>query len=321
MSGPAPRIAVRVTEIAEVTPLVKRFRLERPDGMALPRFSGGAHVVIDMQHDGHSHRNAYSLMSPPQETACYMVSVRRDADGRGGSRYLHDHLTAGMDLEISHPVNLFPLAKRATKHLFIAGGIGITPFLAMMTELGTASAPFALHYAARSRALAAFGPDLAQRYGSRVHLYHSEEGARIALTPLLSHQPLGTHLYVCGPAGMIDAVLASARALGWPEAQLHREHFLAPPSGEAYSVELACSGKTIDVGPLQSMLEAIEAAGVDAPYLCRGGACGQCETRVLHLEGALLHADHFLSEAEKASGTKIMPCVSRFAGQRLVLDL
>lgn len=321
MTRPAPRIAVRVTAIAAVTPLVKQFRLERVDGAALPRFSGGAHIVVDMRHDGRAHRNAYSLMSPPQDDSFYMISVRRDAEGRGGSRYLHDHLSEGMDLQISHPVNLFPLAKRATKHLFVAGGIGITPFLAMMAELGTASVPFALHYAARSRALAAFGSDLAGRYGSRVHLYHSEDGARMALAPLLSHQPLGTHLYVCGPAGMIEAVLTTARGIGWPEAQLHREQFLAPPSGDAYSVELARSGKTVAVGPLQSMLEAIEAAGVDAPYLCRGGACGQCETRVIHCEGALLHADHFLSEAEKASQAKIMPCVSRFAGQRLVLDL
>jgi len=321
MSAPAPRIAVRVTEIVAVTPLVKQFRLERVDGAALPRFSGGAHIVIDMRHDGRIHRNAYSLMSPPDDTHAYAVSVRRDAEGRGGSRYFHDHLSPGMELEISHPVNLFPLAKRAAKHLFIAGGIGITPFLAMMAELATGGAAFALHYAARSRALVAFGPELTARYGSRVHLYHSEEGERIALAPLLSHQPLGTHLYVCGPARMIEAVLEAARALGWPEAQLHREHFLAPPSGEPYAVELARSGKTVAVGPLQSMLEAIEAAGVEAPYLCRGGACGQCETRVVHCDGVLLHADHVLSEADRASRTKVMPCVSRFSGQRLVLDL
>lgn len=316
-----PRILVRVTEITVVTPLVKRFHLEPVEATTLPRFSGGAHVVIEIQDGAIIHRNAYSLMSRPQDTTRYTVSVRRDADGRGGSRYLHDRLTEGMVLSISHPVNLFPLAKRAAKHLFIAGGIGITPFLAMMEELSIGGAPFALHYAARSRALAAYGSDLATRYGSRVHLYHSDEGERIALTSLLSHQPLGTHLYVCGPARMIEAVLAAAGALGWPEAQLHREHFLAPPRGEAYQVELARSGKTISVGPLQSMLEAIEAAGVDAPYLCRGGACGQCETRVVACEGTLLHADHFLNEAEKASRTKVMPCVSRFAGPRLILDL
>lgn len=320
MSKP-PRIPVRVTEIAAVTPLVKRFRLEPVEATTLPQFSGGAHIVIDMQDGATIHRNAYSLMGPPQDTTSYIISVRRDADGRGGSRYLHDHLTKGTVLQISHPVNLFPLAKRASKHLFIAGGIGITPFLAMMEELSGGGAPFALHYAAQSRALAAYGSDLAARFGSRAHLYHSDDGERIALTPLLSHQPLGTHLYVCGPARMIEAVMAAARALGWPETQLHREHFLAPPRGEAYQVELARSGKMIAVGPLQSMLEAIEAAGVDAPYLCRGGACGQCETRVVACEGTLLHADHFLSEAEKASQTKVMPCVSRFAGQRLVLDL
>ncbi|GAB0117860.1 PDR/VanB family oxidoreductase [Acidisoma sp. 7E03] len=321
MSLRAPLIPVQVTEILSVTPLVKQFRLVRPDGRDLPRFSGGAHIVVAMQHEGRTHRNAYSLMSDPRETGTYRVSVRREAEGRGGSRYLHDHLREGMTLQISHPVNLFPLAKRAARHLFIAGGIGITPFLAMMAELEAGGPPFALHYAARSRTLAAYGAALVARYGTRVHLYHSDEGERLDLPGVLSHQPLGTHLYVCGPQRMIDAVLAEARACGWPETQLHREHFLSPPSGEAYRVELARSGKVVEVGPLESMLEALEAAGVDAPSLCRGGACGQCETRVVQCDGHLLHADNFLSAADKAAGAKVMPCVSRFTGQRLVLDL
>jgi ferredoxin len=132
---------------------------------------------------------------------------------------------------------------------------------------------------------------------------------------------MGTHLYVCGPAGMIESAMARAQELGWPPQTLHHERFAAPAVGRPYDVELARSGRTVRVGADQSMLEAIEASGVDAPYLCRGGACGQCETRVLACDGALLHADHFLTPEEKASGAKVMLCVSRFSGRSLVLDL
>jgi ferredoxin-NADP reductase len=321
MSAGAPLLAVRVAEIRPVTPQVKRFRFVSVDGTALPFFSGGAHIMVEMRDGASVHRNSYSLMGSPDDPTSYLISVRLEPEGRGGSRFMHEQLTEGMTLTISPPVNLFPLAKLAAKHLFIAGGIGITPFLGMMEELmGVDGAPFELHYAARSQSLAAYAGVLQQRFGRHVALYVSEDGQRLSTRDLLLYQPIGTHLYVCGPERMIEDVLATARTLGWPEESLHQERFLAPPRGTPYRVELARSGKVIEVGPLQSMLEALEAAEVDAPYLCRGGACGQCETAVILCDGELLHADHFLSEAERAAKTKVMPCVSRFVGQRLVLD-
>ena len=137
---------------------------------------------------------------------------------------------------------------------------------------------------------------------------------------LLATQPLGTHLYTCRPKAMINWVLAAARTAGWPDGAVHHEEFLAPPPGRVFDVTLAASGKTITVGTHQSLLEAIEAAEVEAPYLCRGGACGECATRVLHCDGHLLHNDHWLTDAQKAGGQTIMPCVSRFEGTSLVLD-
>ena len=116
------------------------------------------------------------------------------------------------------------------------------------------------------------------------------------------------------------ASAGQAEAAGWPSASVHFEEFLAPGIGQVFTAELARSGKTVTVGTHQSLLEAIEAAGVDAPYLCRGGACGQCETAVLACDGKILHRDHWLSAEEQAEGTKIMPCVSRFEGKTLVLD-
>jgi ferredoxin-NADP reductase len=233
---------------------------------------------------------------------------------------MHRQVVPGMEMVISHPLNFFALDGRARKHLMIAGGIGITPFLSQIKHLGQFGGKFELHYAARNAALCAYGADLQAGYGGRVHLYYDDDGQAIALGDLLARQPIGTHLYVCGPKGMIAWVRRTAEAAGWPAQAVHFEEFLAPGSGAIFTAGLAASGKTVTVGTHQSLLEAIEAAGVDAPYLCRGGACGQCETRVISCDGTILHRDHWLSPEEQAAGTKIMPCVSRFEGKSLVLD-
>ena len=307
-------------EVVEVNDLIRRVRFVRADGGPVPPFSGGSHIVVEMDDDGTRRLNPYSLMSDPADTTGYAISVRREDAGRGGSLFIHRKLRPGMRISISHPVNLFPLEGRARKHLMIAGGIGITPFIAQMAQLDAANARFELHYAARSHARAAYARELQDRHGDRVHLYCSEDGEAIDLPALLAGQPLGTHLYVCGPKRMIEGVMATAEAMGWPRGALHYEEFLAPPVGEPFQVELARSGRTITVGAAQSLLEAIEAAGIEAPYLCRGGACGQCETRVLACDGTIDHHDHWLTDEQKASGTLIMPCVSRFRGRSLVLD-
>ena len=316
----AVKIPVRVAEVIDINPLIKRFRFERLDGAMMPAFSGGAHTVVEMDDHGTRRMNPYSLMGDPADRMGYEISVRRDDAGRGGSRYMHGHVVPGMAMVISHPVNLFPLDLRARKHLMIAGGIGITPFLAQIAQLSAQNARFEMHYAARDAAHAAYADRLTTRYGDRVQCYFSDLGHRIDLPTLLQGQPLGTHLYVCGPRRMIAQVRAAAATAGWPVAAVHSEEFLAPPSGQPFDVTLAVSGKTITVGEHQSLLEAIEAVGVDAPYLCRGGACGQCETDVIACDGTIQHNDHWLTDDQKASGSQIMPCVSRFAGKTLVLN-
>ncbi len=319
MSGGA-KLAVRVAEVVPVNDLITRFRFVARDGGQLPAFSGGAHCVVEMDDHGTRRLNPYSLMSDPEDRSGYEISVRRDDQGRGGSLFLHRHVRTGQEMVISHPINLFPLDTRARKHLMIAGGIGITPFLAQIAQLDRLGGRFELHYAARSRVLGAYMDRLTAAHPDRVHCYFDEEKQVIDLARVLSMQPIGTHLYVCGPKGMIKWVLTTAETLGWPPAALHHEEFLAPGTGLPFTVELAASGKTITVGATQSLLEAIEAAGVDAPYLCRGGACGQCETTVHKCDGTILHRDHWLTLDEHAANGKIMPCVSRFEGKTLVID-
>jgi ferredoxin-NADP reductase len=266
-------------------------------------------------------RNPYSLISAPGDTSGYEISVLRVMESRGGSAFMHERVAAGSELEISDPVNLFPVVRLGRKHILVAGGIGITPFLAMMQELAAKNADFELHYTMRSSSRGAFCERVLEQYGPRVHLYRDDCGETLPLAHILSGQPLGTHMYVCGPSGMIDWALQTGRAAGWPAENLHSEKFAAPPPGSPFVVKLARSGQEILVGPTQSILEALEEHGIDPPYLCRGGACGQCETRVVACDGSLHHNDHYLSHEEKASGEKIMICVSRVSGNSLTLDL
>lgn len=320
MSG-ATGIRVRVAEAQTVADGIKWLKLVPLGSSGLPEFSGGAHTVVSMQDGDRIARNPYSLMGSPYEADAYEISVLRTPNSRGGSIFIHDQVHPGTELTIASPANLFPIDRRARKHLLIAGGIGITPFMAMMMQLQREGANFELHYAMRSEYAGAYWSMLEQQYGRRVHTYFDDKGQALPLAELLDGQPLGTHLYVCGPAGMIDWVLSSARKAGWPNENVHHERFSAPPAGKPFTIELAKSARSITVGPYQSILEALEAAGVDAPYLCRGGACGQCETRVLSCSVPIQHNDHFLSDAERLAGSKIMICMSRLNGGAAVLDL
>jgi ferredoxin-NADP reductase len=314
-------LTVEVIGVETVTPLIKHFKLAPVAGGSLPVFSGGSHIIVVMQGPQRVHRNPYSLLSSPRDLGAYEIGVRRMEESRGGSHFMHDSVKVGTRLEIAHPVNLFGLDKIARKHVLIAGGIGITPFLAQLEDLHGGPVPYELHYAVRSAEHAAFLDRLQGREGERLHLYYDSEGQAIPYETLLATQPLGTHVYVCGPAGMINHVIATARSCGWPDSHIHWEQFSAPPVGAAFEVFLARAKISVHVPPDQSLLESIEAARVEVPYLCRGGVCGFCQTRVLDIDGELVHNDHFLSAADKASGRYIMPCVSRAHGTRLVLDL
>lgn len=310
-------IPVEVTAVEPVTPLIKRFTLCPVGGGGLPPFSGGSHVIVVVQAGDRTFRNPYSLAGSPWDLRTYQIAVRRLDEGRGGSAYLHERVTVGTRLAVSHPVNLFPLAGLGRRQVLIAGGVGVTPMLAMADDLARGGTPWELHYAVRGAEHDFFGRVLRERYGELVRVYH---GRVIDFDRVLADRPLGTHVYTCGPAGMIDAVGRAARAAGWPDSHVHSERFTAPPVGEAFEVHLARAGLTILVPPERSLLEAMEAAGVDAPYLCRGGACGECETDVLERDGELIHNDHWLSDEDKTAGRKIMPCVSRARCTCLVID-
>ena len=316
----AEKIDVKVSAIVPLNDLVTRFEFSRRDGGAFPPFSGGAHTVVEMQDSDRVRLNPYSLMSDPADSSKYAISVRRDDEGRGGSLFMHRNVKVGDEMVITFPVNLFSLDLRAKKHIFFAGGIGITPFMAMIAQLERTNGNWELHYACRNAELGSYADVLRANYPNNVHIYFDDEKQAIDLEHLLDGQPLGTHAYVCGPKGMIAWVHATAKEAGWPDTHVHSEEFLAPEPGEPFEVRLCQSDMTITVGADESLLEAIERAGVNAPFLCRGGSCGQCETDVISADGKFVHRDHWLDDEEHASGKKIMPCVSRFVGKSLELD-
>jgi ferredoxin-NADP reductase len=298
------------------------FELAHPDGHALPAFSAGSHIDVAVA----GVLRQYSLCNDPGDTHRYVIAVLRHSDSRGGSRAMHDTLAEGDMVDVSVPRNHFPLDHSAARSLLFAGGIGITPILCMAERLANSGAPFELHYCSRTPARTSFMTRIAaSRFARQVHHHFSDgEGAsRIDLDAALARAEVGTHIYVCGPKGFMDAVLASAARHGWPEAQVHREYFSGvvtlSASDVAFDVKLASSGKVIHVAKDSTVLAALTACGVDVQSSCAEGVCGSCLTRVL--EGEPEHRDVFLTAAERATMDRFLPCCSRARGGMLVLDL
>ena len=330
---------VRVTAKTIEAEGIAGFRLEAADGGRLPGFTAGAHIEVQLPGEGAPLVRPYSLCNapPPAGAAAdhYALGVLREPASRGGSQAMHDRVKVGDRLRIGTPRNLFPLAPAAPHHLLLAGGIGITPMLAMAEALAAADAGFSLHHAVRSAVRAPFvGRLAAAPWRDRVHR-HLDDGPaaqRFDASRLLAAAPVGSHLYVCGPQGFMTAVLAAARAAGWAEGRLHWESFgggtpvsptaagdAASDAESAFELQLGRGGRVIPVAVGQTALQALQAAGVPVMSSCEQGVCGTCLTRVL--EGTPLHRDQYLTPEEQAANDQFLPCCSRSAGPRLVVDL
>ena len=323
-----PLLTLRVARKQAATERICTLELEALPGQTLPPFTPGAHLELQL---GEGLVRQYSLVNAPSERGLYRLGVLLDPQSRGGSRAVHEQVQAGQTLQVRGPRNHFALDPSARHHLLLAGGIGITPLLSMAQHLAdptqrAGGTRFSLHYAARSRAQAAYlerlaEPDLAARVQ-----HHFDDGPpeqRLDLNALLARPDPGTHVYVCGPQGFIEATLAAARNAGWPEAQLHYEYFGATVQAQAgdrgFEIELARSGKTVWVAPDCSAADALTAAGVSLMTACLQGVCGTCLTPVL--SGQPEHRDAYLSAEERASNQQFLPCCSRAVSERLVLDL
>jgi len=311
-------LSLQVHSLQDIAPGLRHLRLTSTDGAPLPPTGAGAHVQLSIPGATRTHRNAYSLVNAPGSRSAYDIIVRRVPASRGGSAAVHARLKVGEVVEALWPGNLFPPQRKAGRHLMIAGGIGITPFLSYLQDAGVRQAGFALHVCCRASEKDVFAPWLKSTEGVQFHW--NTDGHRLDIAALLAQQPAGTHLYVCGPEALKTAVLQAAEAAGWPASQVHTEHFGgAQTGGTPFEAVLQKTGIRVKVGEDESLLEAIERMGVNAPCLCRGGACGVCVLPVL--DGEPEHRDHYLSAAERASQKLVMPCVSRARSTHLVLDL
>lgn len=291
--------------------------LAHPEGHPLPAFTAGAHIDL---HLGDGLVRPYSLCGDPAERGCYRLGVLRERASQGGSSAVHA-LREGDAVRVSEPRNLFSLAPGAGHSLLIGGGIGITPMLAMAAELQAAGRSWSLHYCARSRADAAFLPRLADAaWADRVQLHFGDE-RRMVPGEVLADLTPSTHVYVCGPQRLMDAVREAGLAAGLPPEQLHQECFSAEVAtgGCAFEVVTAKSGLTVPVAADQTIVEALAQVGIKVQVSCRQGICGSCLTNVL--EGEPDHRDSYLTDDEKADGDQMLLCCSRAKSARLILDL
>ena len=321
-------LKLRVAQARLLTPNIREFKLVAADGVPLPPFEAGSHIKVNVAlPDGTRAWREYSLIdaagsrrgdAPPTS---YVIAVQAEAQGRGGSRWMHASVQVGDVLEVEAPRNAFALQPTAgTTHL-LAGGIGITPLLTMAAQCIASHGPVKLHYAGRSRGLMALLPELQALLGDRLEVHADDEAGRpFDVAGLLDR--CTDLVYVCGPKPLLDAVLTQAQARGWPADRVRFEVFAAPPAAagdHAFELVLASSGRSLTVGAAQSILDVLIEAGLDPIYDCKRGECGVCAVGVV--EGEIDHRDYVLSASEKSAGNVLQSCVSRCRGTRLVLDL
>ena len=308
---PTQLLDLTVASIAQETADIKSFELAAKDGADLPAFDAGAHV--DVITEG-GLRRSYSIASDPTERNHYTLGVLREPNSRGGSAWMHG-ISQGDTISITPPENLFPLADGNGPHILIAGGIGITPMLAMARVLKARGAAFHLHYCTRSPEQTAF-LDTAKSVAG-----NTSKGMDLAAT--LKDQLDGSHLYICGPGGLITAVRDAAAH--WSDDSVHFELFAAAPSNadfknEAFDIYLSRRRLDLTVPADRSILEVIRAEGIALDSSCEQGFCSTCQVRLI--SGEAEHRDQILSEEEKAKGDKILTCISRAKpGEKLVLDI
>ncbi len=312
---------LRIVGLGSEGSVVRLVHLERVGKEPVAAFGPGAHITTELPTDQGVLRRSYSLTGDPRATKTYSIAVARSTASDGGAAFWHRRARVGDVIEASLPRNQFSLAPKATHHIFLAGGIGITPFIPMLYQLRQQKRSAELHYMARTKQEAAFRSLLEREFGDQTTIYFTREGASDRFDAAgLKKAPIGSHLYLCGPRGMVDAYRLKAFEVGFPDTRVHRELFQAGQAGtgKAFTAHLAKSNKTIAVGEKETLLDAIEREGVEIPSSCRIGGCGSCLVEVL--EGAPDHRDDYFSKGDR-SDQQILPCVSRTSGDLLVLNI
>lgn len=311
-------IEVVVADIVQETPTIKTLHLRLPDGTPVGHYVPGAHIDVVGPT---SITRQYSLCGRPDGENAFMLAVKREEGGRGGSQALHD-LQVGDRLKISKPRNLITIAPDAEHHILVAGGIGITPMLSLARYMDVRDISFELHYFARTEEDAAFLPELTERIPDKLHAHLgiNREEQWESLQGLVDDVPDKTHLYTCGPAPFMDRVQEVAVSK-IPEDRIHYENFNPAEIDEdqvntAFDVEL--EDETYRIPADRSIVEVLNEAGCDIDTSCEEGICGTCIMEVI--EGAPEHRDNVLTKSEREAGETMAVCVSRTRDAKLTLD-
>lgn len=313
--------AVVVEAVDRVAEDVIRLRLASLDGRPLPGWTPGSHIDVECGDPGVSRQ--YSLCGDPAERSVYEVAVLCEHNGRGGSQWVHGQVQPGDRVAIRGPRNHFRLDESAEKLVLVAGGIGITPIMAMAARAKEVGLDYELHYLGRSRLTMAFVDDMETIHGRRMHVWARDRGSRVDLAALLPVPDPGVQIYACGPQRLLDGL--SEACAGWDEDNVRFEHFssgrgeLDPEKEHAFELVLKDSGITVQVPAHQTVLQALRTANVDVSSDCEEGLCGSCEIPVV--EGEVDHRDVVLTAAERRANERMMSCCSRACGRQLVVDL
>lgn len=313
-------IDVVISKREDQADAVAVFELTAKDGSNLPEFDAGSHIDVHITADI---VRQYSLSNNPDANGVYRLGILKDPNSRGGSEAIHTEFQIGKELQISAPRNHFPLDLTAERSILIGGGIGITPMLTMAYALREAGKAFELHYCCRTASSAGFLEELAAEFGSQVTLHFDDTGDEQRFDPKRSLLPVSTdtHVYVCGPSGFMDWVIETAENLGYDKQNIHFEYFNAEveTSGNAFEVVAQQSGISVMVDEDETIVTALEAAGISVDVSCEQGVCGTCLCDVL--EGTPDHKDKFLTEEERDDNDQIILCCSRAKSSKLVLDI
>jgi tetrachlorobenzoquinone reductase len=310
-------LPLRVSAIRYVARYTHAFELALPQGGDLPDAPAGAHLGLVLPN---GLMRQYSLVHGGERLKHYEIGVKLDANSAGGSRYMHESLQVGTLLPVEPPRNNFPLAEAAAHSIFFAGGIGITPIVAMLERLAELGRPRSVFYACRNRDELAFLPELARSCAPELHVDGEHGGRVFDIAAQIARAPRDAHLYCCGPGPML-ASFEKATA-SWPREQVHVEYFTArEPAALAggFVVMLKRSGREFQIPPGRSILHVLREGGIEVASSCEEGVCAACETAVL--DGVPDHRDSILSDSERASNRSMLICCSGSKTPRLVLDL
>jgi ferredoxin-NADP reductase len=316
MAKPIKTVSTVVSRIDDLGNDTKRFTLVDQDDWELPPFKPGGHIDVHLEP---GLVRTYSLCNEPEDNHRYVIAVKRERNGRGGSNFLHERVRVGDKIGVSIPRGGIA-ANPNRMNIFVAGGIGVTPFISVVRHLERRGCTnYALHWTSRGRAVLPdmIGPAIE---AGRVRLYDTTRQAKPVIVDILKEYNESGFAACCGPTPMLEAFERVVEA--WPDERKHIEMFTPPRRSvqsdvPPYEVVLRVSNRAATVTPDVGLLGTLEAMGVDVPVSCGGGICGACRTR--WIEGPPIHRDRVLSPAERQS--ELIVCVGDCAGPKLVLDL